>query len=84
MADPQIKERFIYTPIFTNQRTKKKTKVRMLNFEGYLDYAHQKGLIELSSEILGITIEEKEVPVKGDDGKLERDKDGNIVSYKQA
>lgn len=72
-SKPKIKERFIYTPSFRGK------KVRMLNSDGYLDYAYQMGLVSLIPEL----IRERETTatiLKTDDfGKIEHDGDNNPI-----
>lgn len=52
-AVPRIKERFIYTaPFRDRKRPGRVTKVRILNADGHIDYAHQKGLKFVGAEMV--------------------------------
>jgi hypothetical protein len=58
-----VNERFVVKVPFRNRTTGKKTITRILNAEGYIDYAHQIGLIKLETKIVKHWIEEKIVKV---------------------
>jgi hypothetical protein len=55
---PTINPRFIIQVPFRDSRTKKVNFVPVLNHDGYIDYAHQVGLISTRTEIIEQRVEE--------------------------
>jgi hypothetical protein len=49
---PVLQQRFVIQVPFKNRKSGKTTHTPILNFDGHLDYAHQMGLISLSSELV--------------------------------
>ncbi len=51
-TDAAIDERFIYKVHFRDKKTGRLNPVRMLNADGHIDYAHKKGLVSLTTEVI--------------------------------
>ena len=49
---PVLQQRFVIQVPFKNRKSGKTTHTPILNFDGHLDYAHQMGLVSLSSELV--------------------------------
>jgi hypothetical protein len=49
---PTVDQRFVIKTPFKERKTGKVTHVSILNFDGHLEFAHQMGLISLTSEIV--------------------------------